>query len=170
MTFRSVSIGEKPPVGPFTAGESVWHDEKHWLMLGFAEYPGKVKGPVVLVIARLLPGSAPEPHHVSAGQNLFTIETDLAGRANVVWALRNDISESMHVGGKEYDLNEGRVFLVGVAGPTISAHQISADLGGTFAAPGPDYVKLGAELELLLEKDVKVKRFWRGDHPDAEDS
>jgi hypothetical protein len=174
LTYRSVSFGGKPPVGPFEAGDSNWHDEKHWLILGVAGYPGKPKGPVVLVIARVPPGSEPDGRNVSDVQNIFTIQSDLNSnlnrRALMVWALRKDMSESMQIGGKEYDLKQGRVFLVDAVGKSVSAHQINADLGGTFVAPGPNYDKLGAELELLLEKDVKVKRFWMGDDPNAEDS
>jgi hypothetical protein len=174
LTFRSISFGDKPPVGPFEASDFVWHDEKHWLVLSVAEYPGRPNGPVALVIARVPPGSKPETHNVSQGQTIFTIQTDLnpshAGRAEVVWALLKGMRESMRIGNKEYDLKQGRVFLVDAVGQADSAHQISADLGGTFVAPGPDFEKLGAELETLVGTDVKVKRFWMGADPDAEDS
>jgi hypothetical protein len=172
--IQRISFGGKPPIGPFEVTDSVWQDDKHWLLLCVAEYPGKPKGPVALVIARVPRGSEPATHNVSDVHNIFTIETERdlkhAGPALLVWALRKDISESMQIGGKEYDLTQGRVFLVDAVSQPVSAHQISAELGGTFDGPGPDLEKLGAELESLLEKDVKVKRFWMGDHPDAEDS
>jgi len=182
MTFGSVEIipeglrigkavmGGKRPNGPFEVCDAVWQDEKHWLLLCIANYPGKRKGPVALVIARNPPDSK-GTRNVSDSDNIFTIQTNLgSNQALVVWALRKDITESMQIGGKQFDLNKGRVFLVDAVGQSISAHQIKADLGGTFDDPGPDFEKLGTELESLLEKDVKVKRFWMGEHPDAEDS
>jgi hypothetical protein len=174
LTFRRISFGGKPPVGPFEACDFVWHDDKHWLVLSVAEYPGKPKGPVALVIARVPPGSKPETHNVSQGETIFTIQTDFdsnqPGRAEVVWALRKGLLQSMQISGKDYDLEQGRVFLVDAAGKLISVHQIHADLGGTFRAAGPNFEQLGAELETVLETDVKVKRFWMGGDPDAEDS
>jgi hypothetical protein len=174
LTFRSISFVGKPPVGPFEAGDYFWHDKKHWLSLGVAEYPGRPKGPVVLVIARVPAGSKPATHNVSDAQYVFTIQTDLdsnqAGRAEVVWGLHKDMRESMRIAGQEYDLKRGRVFLVDAVSQPVTAHQVSAGLGGMFSAPGPDFEKLGADLESLLETDVRVKRFWMGGDPDAEDA
>jgi hypothetical protein len=174
LTFESISFGGKPPVGPFEAGDFVWHDEKHWLVLSVAEYPGKPKGPVALVIARVPAGSKPETHNVSQGQTIFTIQTDFdsnhPGRAEVVWALRQGLLQSMQISGKEYDLEQGRVFLVDAAGKHTSVYQINAGLGGTFRAPGPNFEQLGGEIESLLQTDARVKKFWMGADPDAEDS
>lgn len=174
LTFWNISFGGKPPIGPFEACDYVWHDERHWLVLSVAEYPGKPKGPVALVIARVPPGSKPKTSNVSQGQTIFTIQTDLdsnhPGRAETVWALRKGLLQSMQISGKEYDLEQGRGFLVDAAGKQTSVHQINADLGGTFRAPRLNFEQLGAEIESLLESDVKVKRFWMGGDPDAEDS
>jgi hypothetical protein len=174
LTFRRISFGGKPPVGPFEACDYFWQDERHWLYLVVAEYPGRPKGPVALVIARVPPGPKPGGRNVSGAQIVFTTQTDLdptqPGRAEVVWELDKDMRESMRIGGKEYDLARGRVFLVDAVSQPVSAHQINTGLGGTFKAPGPDFEKLGAELESLLETEVKVKRFWMGGDPDAEDA
>jgi hypothetical protein len=88
----------------------------------------------------------------------------------LVYQQTRDEKETFVVGKREFRLTQGRVFLVRVNGSDVSVHQLGARLGGLFESTEVDFEALAKEVSELRQTDPRVRRFWAGEDPEAEDA
>jgi hypothetical protein len=164
-------------------GEFHWQAGDRALSLGVAGTADQPVTPVYLLVARGRNLGNPRTRTTWTGSdNVLRMLTDFGREADSAASftygrLLYGETEDCRVGDRVYSIANGRVFLLEVDDRVRVLHQCKADLGGVFEnrspdndAPGTYFLKLVDEINALKKADPRVRRFWDGEHPDAEEN